>query len=101
MKKILCAVTILAASEAFSGGSTGGFPGLALEQMQEIMKDASLIESLRKEYVSPEVYKRTLMRLSPEGVQTVPMMLRGQYIDVAKVNDRIIDTSVTSEIISE
>jgi hypothetical protein len=85
----------------FVGGSTGGYPNLSIGQGRDLKADVRFIDSLPKEYVSPSVYKRTLMRLSPAGVETTPMLLRGQYIDVTKVEDRVVDTSVTSEILSE
>ena len=87
---------VTAAATAYAGGVVGGNPGLANIDM---IKDVRLIDNLPKSYVPTDVYKRTLMRLSPEGVKTVPMMLRGQYIDVARVNDRIIDASITSEML--
>ena len=87
---------VTAAATAYAGGVVGGNPGLAyMDKLQEV----SLIDKLPKSYVPTDIYKRTLMRLSPEGVKTVPMMLRGQYIDVARVNDRIIDASITSEVL--
>jgi hypothetical protein len=101
MRKAVGIAFVLMCTELYAGGAIGGNPGLALEQMISIRPDVGLIDSLKKEYVSPEVYKRTLMRLSPAGVETTPMLLRGQYIDVTKVEDRVVDTSVTSEILSE
>lgn len=99
--KLLAMTLVVFSSVALAGGSTGGSPGLALEDMLSFRPDKGFIDSLPKEYVNPSVYKRTMMRLSPAGVETTPMLLRGQYIDVTKVDDRIVDTSVTSEIVSE
>lgn len=119
MKLIFITAGVLAAATAYAGGVVGGNPGIAniegnflgglnsgtpslsIGQIRDLKADVLLIDSLPKEYVSPSVYKRTMMRLSPSGVETTPMLLRGQYIDVAKVSGRIVDTSVTSEILSE
>lgn len=91
--KLLVSMTILLMSlPLFAGGSIGGSTGggAALkehfEAMETIILDPSIVEDLR-------------LRLEQE--KFVPLQLDDQIFNMRKIENRIVDESLTVEVVSE
>jgi hypothetical protein len=94
MKKVVCTTLMFFCAQAYAGGAVGGNPGLMLEAL------SFNIEALPKTFVDQNAFKRTQLRLSVDGVNTVPMILNGESIDVVNVRGSIVDKDLTKEILA-
>ncbi len=98
--KILSLAFVVVSSVALAGGSTGGSPGLAREELLISTVDSALnIDVLPKTFVAPSDFRRVKARLSVEGIKTVPMLLNGESIDVISLRGSVVDTNISKEVL--
>lgn len=98
--KILSLAFVALSSVALAGGSTGGSPGLAREELLLSISDYAInVEALPKTFVDSSDFRRAQARLSVEGVKTVPMLLNGESIDVRHIRGSVVDVNVSKEIL--
>ncbi len=96
--KLLAIAFVVISSVAFAGGSTGGSPGLVLE---DTVSAAFSVDSLPKIYVHPDDFRRANARLSVGNVASAPVLFNGESIQVKRWLDSVVDVKMSNEVLPD
>lgn len=98
MKKFYVSFAVLLSASAYAGGTVGGNPGVSLEQPTST---AFSVDSLPKIYVNPDAYRRVKARLSVGDVESAPVFVNGESIQVKRWLDSVVDIKISKEFLPE
>lgn len=100
MRKIFGTIAVLVSASAYAGGTVGGNPGLAREQIAlELSGNAFNLELLPKTYIGGDDFRRVKARLSVTGTQSTPALVDGEALDLKAFRDTVVDLKFSKEIL--
>ena len=86
---------------SYAGVIVGGGSGALIKDELALADIAFDVKALPKDYVDVDSFRRVQARLSPADVESVPMALNGEEIQVRKLRSSIVDVKISKEVLPD
>lgn len=111
MRKIVFLVALFISSVAFAGGQIGGGSGGRAQielidlntgsSAEEIvnLSNSFNIERLPKVFMSGNELRRLKVRLSVDGIQSLPAVVEGEKVQLRSLGGSVVDVDLSKEVL--